>query len=488
MGKNANALPAVSALRLSINIWCFAQNAAQGCLRWIRSETMKKWMALLLAMAMLLCLCACNNTPDTEDPIKAPTTQGQPDTTEPADPTEPTEPPVPVHPEGVYGCTGLSTEGPNSYNEVDYGELCLYEDQTGDIYFDDYYHEFTWKLEGTQFLAITTDSTPISIEGTLKDGVMELVYEENVYLRFQIKTQQELDQEAVDLLRDWMVDSQMKMAVAYLGWYEGDEDFSTWLSENCPSQLVDYPFIANLPQKQIVGEHGEVYCLVPKDEQAEVTISLLKDDGSGETQKELYHGENGEPLLLLCNFDGSYPNTEVFVRESTGQQLMFYPQTGDMGGVVIPTNDDLEELILDFTYYFEVYPDYFTAMLAQGWSFPDEQYMISTCWNYQEDTPEDRQWILNLSGEGDVQLDLAVDGVTAECYTGTWSLNYSDSTGLVYLWLDLLRDDGEQITVEYVVMKCPFDNGILLGTHEDQEGLPILMGDENESFWWGSVG
>lgn len=445
---------------------------------------MKKWLPLLLAMAMLLCLCACDNRPDPENPPAAPTAQGQPDPTNPADPTDPPQTASPV---GVYGCTGLSTEGPDSYREVNRGELCVYEDCTGDIYFDDYYHDFTWVMEEDRFLATTFDEPSISIEGTLKDGVMELVYDGNIYLRFRIKTIEEMDQEAVDYIRVGMEDTAQKMAVAYLGWFEGDEDFGVWLERNCPQMLEAYPFLARIPEERIVGEHGEVYCLVPKDGQAEITIGLLKDDGSGEIQKELYHGENGEPVLLMCNFDGSYPNTEVLVQESTGEELRFYPQTGDTNAVVIPTNDSLENLMCDFTDYVEVLGDYYRAMLAQDWYFPDEQYLMSTCWNYHEDTPEDRRWILNLGGDT-LQLDLSVDGVTAERYTGTWSLNYSDGTGLVYLWLDLLCSDGEQIAVEYVVMKCPYDNGILLGIHEGQDGNPVLNGENQVCFWWGSVG
>jgi len=456
-------------------------------------KSFKRVLLCLMAVAVLLSVCACGDkepekkddpTTGTSSATGTSATPPQPD--EPDVPDEPTNP-VTLHPEGTYGCTGLSVEGPDSYHEVGYGELCVYENHTGDIYFDDYYHEFTWEMEGDRFIAITTDSTPISIEGTLTDGIMELVYEENVYLRFQIKTQQELDQEAMDSLRDFMMDGQTMMAVAYLGWYEGDEDFSTWLSENCPNQLADYPFIANLPQEQIIGEHGEVYCLVPRDAQAEVTIGLLKDDDSGEIQKELYHGENGEPLLLLCNFGGFYPDTEVHIKESTGEELLFHPQTGEMGGVVIPTDDNCEELALDLTYYFEVYPDYFRAMLAQGWFFPDEEYMMSTCWNYDETTSEDRRWVLNLGGDT-AQLDLTVDGVNEERYTGTWSLDYSDGTGLVYLALYVSSDSGEELNVEYVVLQCPYEDGILLGIHEDQDGQLFLNEDEHESFWWGSVG
>lgn len=446
---------------------------------------MKRILLLLLAAAMLFGLCACDNAPDTDASTTAPTTQGQP---EPTNPTEPSAPSTEaVSPVGTYRLTGLSTENPDTYHEMDYGELCIYADGTGDIYFDDYYHDFVWVMEEGKLIANTTDEPSISIEGTLKDGMMELVYENNIYLRFRLKTQQELEQESVDYLRDCMVDTVERMAVAYLGWYEGDEDFSAWLSKSCPKLLEEYPFIASIPQEQIVGEHGEVYCLVPRDRQAKVKINLLKDSETCEIQQVLHESENGEPFLLLCNYGGFYPDTEVLVQESKGEELLFYPQTGDMGGIVIPTDDGLEELMFDFTNYFEVSPDYFSAMLAQDWYFPDEQYLMSTCWNYQEDTPEDRCWVLNLGGDA-AELNLAVDGVTAERYTGTWSLNYSDGTGLVYLWLDLLRDDGEQIAVEYVVMKCPYDNGILLGTHEDQEGLPILTGDEHVSFWWASVG
>lgn len=448
---------------------------------------MKKRMSFLLAMAMLLCLCACDNTPATEEPTASPTIQGQPDPTKPADPADP---PVTASPVGVYGCTGISTEGPDNYQEMGYGQLCIYEDHTGDIYFDDYYHDFTWVMEGDRFIATTNDEPSISIEGTLKAGIMELVYEGNVYLRFQQQTQQELDQLAVDFLRECMVDTAQKMAVAYLGWYEGEEDFSGWLSKSCPKLLEEYPFIASVPEEQIIGQFGEVYCLVPKDEQANVTIGLLKNDDSGEIAKVLHQSNNGEPLLLICNYDGSYPNMQVTVQETTGEELVFYPQIGRMGGVVIPKDDSLEELMFDFTDYFEVYQDYYTAMLVKAWYFADEEHLISTCWNHYEDTLEDRCWVLNVSGDGTVQMDLLLDGVPvdAEHYEGTWGLNYSDDTGLTYLYLDILRDDGKRINDEYVVLKCNYSNGILLGIHEDQERPPFIGNGETVSFWWGSVG
>ena len=446
---------------------------------------MKKWMTLLLAMAMLLGLCACDNAPDTENPPAAPTTQGQ---SGPTNPTEPSAPSAPsteaVSPVGIYRLTGLSTESPDTYHEMGYGELCIYADGTGVIYFDDYYHDFVWFMEEGKLIANTTDESGIAIEGILKDGMMELVYENNIYLRFQLKTQQELEQESVDYLRDCMADSKMTMAVAYLGWYEGDEDLDAWLNRTCPKILEEYPFIANIPQERIVGDRGEVYILVPKEPDAQMDIHLLAED-TAEVTGTLYESETGEPVLLMCNYSGAYPNTCVTV---AGGSLEFYPQLGDMGGVVIPINDGLEKLMFDFSDYFEVTQDYYQGMLANGWRLTDEDYLISTCWIYYEDAPEDRCWLLNINGDS-VQLELLVDGVTVEAQhcEGTWALNYSDDDGLTYLFVNMLRADGEPIAGEYVVLQSPNEPGILLGIQEGQEQLPVPC-EEDASFWWGSVG
>lgn len=439
---------------------------------------MKRILLLLLAAAMLFVLCACDNAPDTNEPATAPTTQTQPD------PTKPTEPAVTIDPTGIYRITGLSTEGPDDYHEIDYGELCVYEDHTGDIFFDDYYHDFTWVMEGSQFIATTADELNITIQGVLKDGVMELVYEENVYLRFQLKSPAELEQETLDNLRNCMVGTVEQMAVAYLGWYEGDEDLDVWLSRTCPNMLEQYPFIGSIPQERIVGDRGEVYILVPREADAQVDIHLLAED-NGEVTDTLYESGNSEPVLLMCNYSGAYPNARVTI---AGGSLTFYPQLGDMGSVVIPTNDSLEKLMFDFSDYFEVTQDYYLGMLANGWRLTDEEYLTSTCWNYFEDTPEDRCWVLNIDGDT-VQLDLLVDGarVEAQHCEGTWSLNYSDNDGLTYLFLNMLRGDGETVAGEYVVLQCHYDTGILLGSQDGQAQLPVPC-EEEATFWWGSVG
>ena len=275
-----------------------------------------------------------------------------------------------------------------------------------------------------------------------------------------------------------------QMAVAYLGWCEGDEDLDVWLSRTCPNMLEQYPFITSIPQDRIVGDRGEVYILVPREADAQVDIHLLAED-NGEVTDTLYESETSEPVLLMCNYSGAYPNARVTI---AGGSLTFYPQLGDMGSVVIPINDSLEKLMFDFSDYLEMTQDYYQGMLANGWRLTDEEYLTSTCWNYSEDTPEDCRWVLNIDGDT-VQLDLLVDGarVEAQHCEGTWSLNYSDNDGLTYLFLNMLRGDGETVAGEYVVLQCHYDTGILLGSHDGQSQLPVPC-EEEATFWWGSVG
>ena len=158
MGRNGCASTAAGVLSLSMNIWCFAPNAGQGSQNPTRSEFVKRTLLLLLTTAILAGLCACGESTDTDvtNPIDRPTIQDQPEATNPA---------VIVDPAGVYRLTGLSTEGPDAYQEMDFGELCVYEDNSGDIYFDDYYHDFTWAMEGNQFIATTTDDPSVTIQG-----------------------------------------------------------------------------------------------------------------------------------------------------------------------------------------------------------------------------------------------------------------------------------------------------------------------------------
>lgn len=435
---------------------------------------MKRIAFLLLAAVMVLSLCACSL-------IKPPA-----ETPPQSDPTEATQPKETADPVGTYRCIAISADGPDAYQETDYGKLCIYADGTGDVYFYENYYDFDWEMDENRFLATPHDLPDVSLEGTLEDDIIVLIHEKTTYLRFQRMTKEELEKEALDLLRYMMEDTKEQMAVAYLGWIEPGEDLQTWLAENCPELQLEYPILTSIPQERIVGDSGEVYCLVPRDPQAKLTINLLKDNAEG-IQDVLYEREDGQPVLLLCNNGDAYPNTQVILTESTGEELTWKPLLGDAGGVCLPTDDMLDKLMFDFSNYMELYQDEYVVKLIYGWQLPDEAYLASTCWNYYEDTPEERHWVLNLSGDGTVQLDLTVGNENAEHYEGTWGLNYSDNDGLTWLYLNMLSSNGTAFEGECVVLKGGYEASIVLGTREGQGRLPVPC-EEEITYWQGSVG
>lgn len=446
---------------------------------------MKKWMTLLLAMAMLLCLCACDNTPDTEEPTAAPTTQGQPDPTDPADPTEP---PVTVSPVGVYRCTGIRTSQDTQYQEVSHGGIEIYDDGEALIYFDDYIYDLSWTVEGNQFSAITMDETALPVEGILNNDEMEVLFD-GISLRFQKKTQQDIADEAVFYLQEMMDGTPQRCAAAYLGWFEEAGSVQSWLQEQCPIALEESPFVSLIPEDRIIGTGGEMYCIVPADADASVTVSLMLD-GTEDVREVLYQAESGEPFLLMCNAGGFYPDTRVTLTDSTGEEFTWYPQIGRFYVLEIPENDSQEKQVLDLSVYHELYPYGYNEWLANEWWMATEEDLIATCWNFYENTSQDRGWVLDLSGEGTARLYLTVDGVSvdAECYEGTWSVDYSDGTGLTYLTLDITSTEGGKINGSYVVLVSPEKREILIGTDADQQTLPVPNDGYYFAIWWASVG
>ena len=57
----------------------------------------------------------------------------------------------------------------------------------------------------------------------------------------------------------------------------------------------------------LVGGAGHLYCIVPVDENASVSINRMewnKNTCAFEVSNVLYRSETGEPVLLLANLDG----------------------------------------------------------------------------------------------------------------------------------------------------------------------------------------
>ena len=473
-------------------------------------KIIRKGLCLVLTLSVLLSMAACGGgttppAPSATDPaIQEKPTDPKQEATDPTAVT--TDPVVMVDPRGVYRCTGIHTQDENEYHEAPAGNAIeIYDDGYGLLYVDDYIYDLHWTAEGNKLTATTVAEVELTLEGTLNGDVLEAVFD-GAYLRFEKKSQQEFAEEALDFLRMMMDGTPQQFAVAYLGWKEETEDLQSWMEEKCPSLLDNEAFIPLIPQERIFGTAGEVYCVVPAASNAKVVVRRLQDTPYAEEEgvKEvLYEGESGEPFIVMCNAGDFYQDTQVIFTDKEGNRTNWYPQTGEYGLTFIPSNDALEELGYDFSYYNEVYPYGYNIWRSLGWEPAARENLTDTCWNrYYELVEEDElityYWTLNLSEDGTAQLDLMGQESTEfrALFTGTWSLNELEDMNTVKLELGCVETDDQFagefpqiISDEFVVLRAPEEDNVMFGIREGQEQHPIFTETDNfYSVWWGSVG
>lgn len=101
------------------------------------------------------------------------------------------------------------------------------------------------------------------------------------------------------------------------------------MQENAPALCEDVPFLLEIPEDRIIGESGDLFCIVPLDEDA--TVAVSKGYWDDENQQNiyddmLYSSTAGDPILLFCNNAGWEPDTEVYISGESGE-VFWYPQT-----------------------------------------------------------------------------------------------------------------------------------------------------------------
>ena len=78
---------------------------------------------------------------------------------------------------------------------------------------------------------------------------------------------------SLNSLRQAMVETPQLFAVAYFGYHDTiDSDLPVdpymVMQEYAPQLCADLPFLLDIPQERIIGEYGELYCIVPLDTDA----------------------------------------------------------------------------------------------------------------------------------------------------------------------------------------------------------------------------
>ena len=109
--------------------------------------------------------------------------------------------------------------------------------------------------------------------------------------------------------RDTLKSGDYLCGIAYLGSTVTGATIDSLLDKG--GYWEQYPFLKDFPQSQTVTQEGnEVYCIVPRDHGAEVTVqtwTIDENSQEGKAGETLYKGE-GVPVILTCNVSDVLPN------------------------------------------------------------------------------------------------------------------------------------------------------------------------------------
>jgi len=159
------------------------------------------------------------------------------------------------------------------------------------------------------------------------------------------------------IFRQAMLDTPQLFAAAFFGYVPPDADPFTVMQEAAPQLCEDLPFLLTIDQEHILGVEGQLFCIVPADENATVAINRRPWNEVTEIYQEsevLYRSENGSPILVMCPNDDWIPDTEVIITDSTGNVTIWSPYLDPSYHISGLRNDNGESLIFDFTSYDEL--------------------------------------------------------------------------------------------------------------------------------------
>lgn len=216
--------------------------------------------------------------------------------------------------------------------------------------------------------------------------------------------EKDAESEALELLR-WCMDPapQIALAAAYLGNRSGEDTMplSDWLWETSPGLMAEMPFIAQIPEDRILGGgYGDLYCLVPRDDSTSLAVNWVHWDKTGgeaqpQVEKVLYRSEYAEPVLVYVWYEGSLdaPCIEIQAIAGNGAQVTWYPTLDrDYGYFVIPTGENDDPLIMDFSFF---------GFLEEGndgenWDFGDDGWLPPTDEGLADTSWVCEKWSLEL--------------------------------------------------------------------------------------------
>lgn len=302
-------------------------------------------------------------------------------------------------------------------------------------------------------------------------------------------------------LRQRMNVPYLTFGVAYLGYVGGlfeqgfESGFPQWLQETNEAMLEKYPFIAQIDSNHIIGGAGHLYCIVPVDEKAMVSVSRIDENENSEI---IYQSEIGDPVLLFANLDDipSQADTQVIVTDSSGNSCKWNPTLDAQNRIVPNIEADGNYTPFDFTEYaWQDTPSYLAPWLANNWEGMKAAALADNGWQTKTTVKEsDRNAYFALwfypgdetGGTVDLYWMYEDSDEFEEFWNGTWEIE-SVTEGPNYITFDLSLEWGkgdidpanpQRIQETYPALISPSGN-LLIGMGENGVCLPFMSQNTN---------
>ena len=221
-----------------------------------------------------------------------------------------------------------------------------------------------------------------------------------------------------------------EFAIAYLGYYYGEHDSASlisWLDESIPNVFKRYPYLREACETNFTNGFGDLYLLVPKDENASVAINRISYENAlpePEVTDVVYRSEEGSPVLFFSNYDEFTYQSDTVVTITTSEKISeWYVSMSSQNGsrfriIDVPFDETTgEQMLFDMSPYEDIYDSSYYDWISAGWGGLTEMGLEGTCWAIWSET---ESHVLYFFSENKISYEHWKDYKLIDCYDGEW--------------------------------------------------------------------
>lgn len=231
---------------------------------------------------------------------------------------------------------------------------------------------------------------------------------------------------SLNSLRQAMVETSQLFAVAYLGYHNSlPVDPFEAMRENMPQLCEDLPFLLEIPAERVIEEGGDLFCIIPLDEDATVAVSRgCWDDENQQCIYDdmIYSSNTGEPILLFCNNAGWDPVAQVYISGPSGE-VFWYPRI-DSNGFATEGN------FYDISPYGELLKAHHRWLKDSDWTLPTYDQLIGT-WSSNFYFEDGTEYTYEMSIQNDFLEVRWNDGEDHVYQDAAWELTYEEDCAVL---------------------------------------------------------